>query len=193
MRSTVLSVPHGLLLGVALSLLIHGVTDGVLWMEIVGLATTSLFLLALSWIAELSAIGHASPLRPGGPRAYAPALVHSARAVDDPRGVHRGMLVFELHVHPEDRAPFSVRVLHPLDLQRLLVHRAAVIEYDPSQPWRAELPANPPWEWVARAEALAARDDVPAPSPVTVRFPPGFQVLVTGLLTSAALTWLLSL
>ncbi|MGW5022795.1 hypothetical protein [Streptomyces cacaoi] len=159
-------------------------------MKITGLAATSLSLLALSVVAELSAPGHALPLRPGGPRVCAPALVRSARAVDDPRGVHRGMFVFDLDVRPQGQAPFSVRIVHPLDLQGLLTRRTAVVEYDPHQPWRAVLPAHPPWEWMARAENLAVHGvEASVPPVVTARIPAGFPVLVTGL----ALTWLLSL
>ncbi|MFG3254655.1 hypothetical protein [Streptomyces sp. NPDC048172] len=192
MRLTVPAVLSGCLLGATLALLVHGFTHEVLWMRIVGLGTTALQLLLLSWTAELSAKGHASPLRPNGPRAYAPARVRSARAVNDPRGVHKGMFVFELTVHPEDRAPFGVRILHPLDLQGLLRRRTAVVEYDPRQPWRVVLPADPPWEWAARAEALASNPVETAPPPVAARIPPGFPVLVTGLWTGVAFTWLLS-
>ncbi|GAA2094031.1 hypothetical protein GCM10009801_61730 [Streptomyces albiaxialis] len=192
MRITLPAVLSGCLLGVALAVLVHGFSEGVLWMRIVGLAAASLMLLALSWAVELSATGYASPPREGVPRAYAPAVVRSARSVDDPRGVHRGMFLFELTVHPEGRRPFGVRVLHPLDLQGLTRRRAAVVEYDPRRPWRAALPADPPWEWAARAEALAAEDEGSVPPPAAARIPPGFPVLVIGLCTGVAFTWLLS-
>ena len=61
MRPTAPAVLSGCLFGVMLAVLAHGFLHGVLWMRIVGLATTSLTLLALSWAAELSATTRRTP------------------------------------------------------------------------------------------------------------------------------------
>lgn len=181
-----------LLTGLALAAVVQGVAAGALWLLVAGITLLCAILTAIGKAAELQARGFASGLRAQGPRAYAPALVNSARAVHKESGMPvvdgrsvKSVFVFDLTVVPEERAPFRVRVAHPLDLQGLLGGGRAVVEYDPRQPWRVVLPADPPREWRARAAALTLLEKTPG-EPVAARFPAGAQVLGLGLLFGAA-------
>lgn len=113
--------------------------------------------------------------------------MNSARAVTKEPGkpvvdghATNSVFVFDLTVVPDDRAPFRVKVAHPLDLQGLLGSDSAVVEYDPLQPWRVAVPADPPREWRARAEGLTPLDETPAEL-VAARIPAGAQALLLGL------------
>ncbi|MVO87727.1 hypothetical protein GPA10_23950 [Streptomyces sp. p1417] len=185
--------------GLAFAALAEGVVDGPGWLLYVGLTTTAFALTLLGAVAEHGHGGAASGLRPGGPRAYAPALVHSVRSVHgesgrlvlDPRATG-ALFAFDLTVVPEGRRPFRVEVRHPLDVQDLLHRGRAVVEYDPRQPWRVVLPDRPPHEWLARAERLD--EDVAATAGGSPRgLPPGAHVLVTGALVAAGLVGALHL
>ncbi|WP_306316542.1 MULTISPECIES: hypothetical protein [unclassified Streptomyces] len=193
-----LSVPAllgALFTGGAFGLALFGAFGGPLWLFLLGLTLSALALVLLGRLVEEDADGaRAAPLRPGGPRAHAPALVRGVRAVHkgsdrpalDPRAPHSEFL-FDLVVVPEDAPAFHVQVRHPLDLQSLSGRGRdrAVVEYDPEQPWRAVLPNNPPTLWWARAERLDP-DALGAVGPPSRGVPVGVLVLALGLVIAVA-------
>ncbi|MFD5697131.1 hypothetical protein [Streptomyces lasiicapitis] len=186
--------------GLAFAALAEGVLDGPTWLLVVGLTTTALALLCLGAVAERGQGGGvALGLRSGGPRAYAPAVVHSVRAVQRETGrlvldaqAADSVFAFDLTVVPEGRRPFRVEVRHPLDVQGLLHRGRAVVEYDPRQPWRVVVPNHPPGEWVARAARLDAEAAHGTEGP-PVGVPPGARVLVTGVVVAVGLVGVLHL
>ncbi|GHC52311.1 hypothetical protein [Streptomyces flavofungini] len=186
--------------GFALGALAEGVLDGPTWLLVVGLTATAVALSCLGAVAERGQGGGvAAGLRSGGPRAYAPALVHSVRAVHrdtgqlvlDPQAAG-SLFAFDLTVVPEGRRPFRVEVRHPLDVQDLLHRSRAVVEYDPRQPWRVVLPNRPPPEWAARAQRLDPEAAHTTEGP-PAGLPPGAHVLVTGAVVAAGLLGVLHL
>ncbi|WP_051852272.1 hypothetical protein [Streptomyces aureocirculatus] len=186
--------------GLAFAALAEGVIDGPSWLLYVGLTATSFALVLLGAVAEHGYGGAASGLRSGGPRAYAPALVHSVRSVHQgtgrlvlaPRAAPSALFAFDLTVVPEGRRPFRVEVRHPLDVQDLSHRGRAVVEYDPRRPWRVVLPDRPPREWLARAERLDEESARTAGGPPR-GLPPGAHVLVTGAVVAAGLVGVLHL
>ncbi|MEV0263965.1 hypothetical protein AB0I49_21855 [Streptomyces sp. NPDC050617] len=185
--------------GAAFAALVRGAAEGPFWLLLTGLTVSALALFFLGGVAESGQGGRALALRPGGPRAYAPALVNSVRAVHketgqsviDPRDP-KSVFAFDLTVVPEEPGlpAYRVEVCHPLDLQDLLHREWAVVEYDPRQPWRVVVPNDPPREWLARAQRL---------DPETVRatggplrgLPAGSQILVLGAVAAGVFLWLL--
>ncbi|MGA4843539.1 hypothetical protein [Streptomyces sp. G45] len=184
--------------GLALAALVEGASAGPTWLLLVGLTATAGALTALGAVAEGGRDGEgAAGLRPGGPQAYAPALVHSVRVVHRDTGrllldpEHPGgVCVVDLTVVPEGRRPFRVEVRHSGDargLRGLERQGRAVVRYDPRQPWRVALPgrADPvPPEWLARAERLDPAAVRPAQGPPR-GLPPGLGVLAAGVLVAA--------
>ncbi|MFE0651192.1 hypothetical protein ACFVZH_21650 [Streptomyces sp. NPDC059534] len=168
---------------VAATALLHGALDGPRWIMMLGLNGT----VALLVVLGAARLGH----RPGvarGPDAdesatHAPALLNALTT----RGTS---FVFDLTVRPERGSPYRIEVEHPLDLQDVRVHRAALVRHDPRRPWLVDLPQHPPAAELARARA-AARTEDPFPARHLWTPPPGTLVLLlTGLLTAALLTLL---
>ncbi|MFF5718517.1 hypothetical protein [Streptomyces buecherae] len=179
--------------GAVFAALACGALYGPRWLLLTGLFTSSLTLAVLGVIGERDTGKDAAwPLRPDGPRAYAPALVREVRAVDRATGrpaadrnAQSSVFEFDLTVVPEDRDPYRIRVRHPLDVQDLLHRDRAVVQYDPRQPWRVILPPNPPREAQARATHL---DPDSLPTARSVRptgLPSGAPVLLLGLALAA--------
>ncbi|MFF2960162.1 hypothetical protein ACFVT1_14940 [Streptomyces sp. NPDC057963] len=187
-----------LLAGLSFAALAQGAMDGPRWLLLTGVPATALVLTILGGAAEPLRTNIAmSGLRSGGPRAFAPAVVDGVRTVDkktgrpvlDGRSVE-SVFAFDLTVMPDGLPAYRVQVLHPLDLQGLLHRSRAVVEYDPEQPWRVAIPANPPREWLARANSASP------PAEVKKRaggFPAGFRTLVTGAVLAAVLLVLVRL
>ncbi|WJV50498.1 hypothetical protein [Streptomyces flavofungini] len=186
--------------GLAFGALAEGVIDGPTWLLVVGLTATAATFLCLGAVAERGqSAGIAAGLRSGGPRAYAPALVHTVRAVHrdtgqlalDPQAAG-SLFAFDLTVVPEGGRPFRVEVRHPLDVQDLLHRGHAVVEYDPRQPWRVVLPDRPPAEWAARARRLDPEAAHTTEGP-PAGLPPGAHLLVAGAVVAAGLVGALHL
>ncbi|MEU7581061.1 hypothetical protein AB0B50_26060 [Streptomyces sp. NPDC041068] len=196
--------PHVLLgavvVAAAFATLAQGIIGGTTWVLVIGLTGTALVLAVLGGLADQGhGTGVASGLRSGGPRAYAPAVVHSARAVHRRSGAavvdgqaQSSVFAFELTVVPEDAPAYRVVVRHPLDVQGLLHRTRAVVEYDPKQPWRVALPDNPPRSWQARAQQLDAEAAHSAREPGR-GLPPGVHVLGAGAVLAALVTVLVRL
>ncbi|MEU9619462.1 MULTISPECIES: hypothetical protein [unclassified Streptomyces] len=187
-----------LLAGLSFAALAQGALDGPRWLLLTGVPATALVLTILGGAAEPLRTNIAmSGLRSGGPRAFAPAVVNGVRTVDkktgrpvlDGRSVE-SVFAFDLTVMPDGLPAYRVQVIHPLDLQGLLHRSRAVVEYDPEQPWRVAIPADPPREWLARANSASP------PAEVKKRadgFPAGFRTLVTGAVLAAVLLVLVRL
>ncbi|MFJ7254968.1 hypothetical protein ACIQWV_20860 [Streptomyces sp. NPDC098085] len=187
-----------LLAGLSFAALAQGAMDGPRWLLLTGVPATALVLTILGGVAEPLRTNIAmSGLRSGGPRAFAPAVVNGVRTVDkktgrpvlDGRSVE-SVFAFDLTVMPDGLPAYRVQVIHPLDLQGLLHRSRAVVEYDPEQPWRVAIPADPPREWLARANSASP------PAEVKKRadgFPAGFRTLVTGAVLAAVLLVLVRL
>ncbi|MFJ2270030.1 hypothetical protein ACIOHO_27390 [Streptomyces sp. NPDC087849] len=187
-----------LLAGLSFAALAQGAMDGPRWLLLTGVPATALVLTILGGAAEPLRTNIAmSGLRSGGPRAFAPAVVNGVRTVDkktgrpvlDGRSVE-SVFAFDLTVMPDGLPAYRVQVIHPLDLQGLLHRSRAVVEYDPEQPWRVAIPADPPREWLARANSASP------PAEVKKRadgFPAGFRTLVTGAVLAAVLLVLVRL
>ncbi|MFE7121088.1 hypothetical protein ACFU99_37230 [Streptomyces sp. NPDC057654] len=185
--------------GAAFAALVQGTVEGPFWLLLTGLTVSALALFFLGGVAESGQGDRAHALRPGGPRAYAPALVNSVRAVHketgqaviDPRD-QKSVFAFDLTVVPEDPhlAPYRVEIRHPLDLQNLLHRKCAVVEYDPRQPWRVIVPNDPPREWMARAQRLDPEAVGVTGGPAR-GLPAGSQILVLGAVAAGVFLWLL--
>ncbi|MFJ2912536.1 hypothetical protein ACIO8F_24625 [Streptomyces sp. NPDC087228] len=187
-----------LLAGLSFAALAQGALDGPRWLLLTGVPATALVLTILGGAAEPLRTNIAmSGLRSGGPRAFAPAVVNGVRTVDkktgrpvlDGRSVE-SVFAFDLTVMPDGLPAYRVQVIHPLDLQGLLHRSRAVVEYDPEQPWRVAIPADPPREWLARANSASP------PAEVKKRadgFPAGFRTPVTGAVLAAVLLVLVRL
>ncbi|MEV5978621.1 hypothetical protein [Streptomyces sp. NPDC052114] len=179
----------------ALATLAQGILGGTTWVLFVGLTGTALVLAVLGDFADTGhGPGTASGLRSGGPRAHAPAVVHSVRAVHKRSGAavadgraQSSVFAFDLTVVPEDAPAYRVVVRHPLDVQGLLHRNRAVVEYDPEQPWRVVVPNDPPRVWLARAQRLDDTAAHTAEGPAR-GLPAGAHVLVTGVVLAALLT-----
>ncbi|MFE7510053.1 hypothetical protein ACFU8I_02320 [Streptomyces sp. NPDC057540] len=158
-----------------------GALDGPRWIMMLGLNGTVALLVALG----LARLGHRPGVAggpvPAGRAAHAPALLNGLRT----RGT---AFVFDLTVRPERGAPYRIEVEHPLDLQDVRGHRAALVRHDPRRPWLVDLPQDPPAAALARARA-AAGDPASAPR---LRAPaPGTPaLLVTGVFTTVLVTLL---
>ncbi|MFF2852419.1 hypothetical protein ACFVT5_39890 [Streptomyces sp. NPDC058001] len=172
-----------------------GVIEGPRWLLMAGLTSSALLLTLLGAVGESAPEGGAAmALRSGGPRVFAPAVVHSVRAVDtatgrtaDPQS-QSSVFAFQLTVVPPDGSrPYRIQVRHPLDVQGLLHRTRAVVEYDPLQPWRVVLPPYPPTPWLVRANNLDA-ETLTAPELVRRGLPPGSQILTTAVLLATAAT-----
>ncbi|MFJ2132718.1 hypothetical protein ACIOMQ_17885 [Streptomyces sp. NPDC087845] len=193
-----LRLAAALLAGLSFAALAQGAMDGPRWLLLTGVPATALVLTILGGVAEPLRTNIAmSGLRSGGPRAFAPAVVNGVRTVDkktgrpvlDGRSVE-SVFAFDLTVMPDGLPAYRVQVIHPLDLQGLLHRSRAVVEYDPEQPWRVAIPADPPREWLARANSASP------PAEVKKRadgFPAGFRTLVTGAVLAAVLLVLVRL
>lgn len=148
--------------GLAFAAFAHGALFGPRWLLLLGIPATALVLVVFGKVGEASRSDAVfRGLRPGGPRAFAPAVVHEVRAVDKRTGrpVRDGrslesVFAFDLTVVPDGLPAYRVRIRHPLDVQGLLQRPRGVVEYDPEQPWRVVIPDNPPREWVARANGI---------------------------------------
>ncbi|WP_327243663.1 hypothetical protein [Streptomyces sp. NBC_01320] len=141
--------------------------------------------------------GVAADLRSGGPRAFAPAVVHGVRAVHRKSGrsaldptLPETAFESDITVVPEERAAFRVKVRHPLDLQDARIRRSVVVEYDPTQPWRVVVPVRAPQQWADRARSLNPSE--PEADEIVPRRP-GSAVLGLGSLIAAALLGLIQL
>ncbi|MER5357404.1 hypothetical protein [Streptomyces sp. NPDC002785] len=178
--------------GLAFAALIQGAANGPRWLLLAGLPASALALAALGKAAEPSESGTVvRGLRSGGPRAFAPAVVHGVKAVNKANGrpatdgqAVNSVFAFDLTVVPEGLPAYRIEIRHPLDVQGLLHRSRAVVEYDPDQPWRVVIPNNPPREWLARANSLTP------PAAVKNRvggFPAGFRTLVMGVVFAAVL------
>ncbi|MFB7914503.1 hypothetical protein [Streptomyces sp. NPDC056061] len=178
--------------GLAFTALVHGAVFGPRWLLLTGLPASALALVVFGKVSESS---HTDVLvrglRPGGPRAFAPAVVNGVRAVSKETG--RPMLdgrslnsefAFDLTVVPEGLPAYRVQIRHPLDVQGLLHRSSAVVEYDPEQPWRVVIPDNPPREWLARAHGVTAPDVVKG---VPGRAPFGLRIFVASVVFAAVL------
>ncbi|MFJ6571245.1 hypothetical protein ACIQNU_27905 [Streptomyces sp. NPDC091292] len=179
-----------------------GAIEGPRWLLVTG-ATSSAVVLAMFGVLGETAPegGVAMSLRSGGPRAFAPAVVHSVRAVDtvtgltaDPQSL-TSVFAFQLTVVPPDGSrPYRIQLRHPLDHQGLLHRTRAVVEYDPRQPWRVILPPYPPTPWLVRADNLDPETATTSTTLTTQGLPPGSPVLIASLLlATAATTTLLNL
>ncbi|MFE0172848.1 hypothetical protein ACFWZ2_11065 [Streptomyces sp. NPDC059002] len=185
---------------VALATLAQGLIGGTTWVLLTGLTATALVLTVLGGLADDGyGPGVAAGLRSGGPRAYAPAVVHSVHAEERRTGAavldgrdRNSVFVFDLTVVPDEGPAYRVAVRHPLDLQDLLHRDRAVVEYDPQQPWRVVLANDPPRTWLARAQRLDEETARVAPGPAR-GLPPGAHVLATGAVLAALLVVLVRL
>ncbi|WP_335933124.1 hypothetical protein [Streptomyces sp. PTD5-9] len=184
--------------GLAFAALVHGAVDGPRWLLLTGLPASALALTVFDKVAEpshsdLVVLG----LRSGGPRAFAPALVHAVKAVDkesgrpaaDGRSLNT-VFEFDLTVVPDGLPAYRIRARHPLDAQGLLHRRRAVVEIDPEQPWRVVIPADPPREWLARAEVLTPPTEVKR---IVGGAPAGLRTFVASLVFAAVLLVLVRL
>ncbi|WP_073785854.1 hypothetical protein [Streptomyces sp. CB01580] len=148
--------------GLAFAALVHGALDGPRWLLLLGVPASALALVVFGKVGEPSRSDIlVRGLRPGGPRAFAPALVHGVRAVDTRTGrlardgqSLESVFAFDLTVVPDGLPAYRIQVRHPLDVQGLLHRPRGVVEYDPEQPWRVVIPDNPPREWLARANIV---------------------------------------
>ncbi|MFF9348925.1 hypothetical protein [Streptomyces sp. NPDC014734] len=148
--------------GLAFTALVYGAVFGPRWLLMTGLPTSVLALVVFGKVDESSQSDVAARgLRSGGPRAFAPAVVHRVRAVNKETGRPMtdgrsldSVFAFDLTVVPEGLPAYRVQVRHPLDVQGLLQRTRGVVEYDPEQPWRVVIPDNPPREWLARANGV---------------------------------------
>ncbi|MFF3733907.1 hypothetical protein ACFYXM_27270 [Streptomyces sp. NPDC002476] len=148
--------------GLAFAALVDGALHGPRWLLLLGVPATALALVVFGKVGEPSQSDIlVRGLRPGGPRAFAPALVHGVRAVDKRTGrlardgqSLESVFAFDLAVVPDGLPAYRVQVRHPLDVQGLLHRPRGVVEYDPEQPWRVVIPDNPPREWLARANGI---------------------------------------
>ena len=149
--------------GLAFAALVQGAVAGPRWLLLTGLPATAL---ALTVFGKVGEPGRSDlvvrGLRSRGPRAFAPAVVHGVKAVYKESGrpaadgrAPDSAFAFDLTVVPDGLPAYRIQVRHPLDVQGLLHRSRAVVEYDPEQPWRVAIPADPPHEWLARAHTLA--------------------------------------
>jgi len=165
---TVLNLVSAVAAGLVFAVLVHSALHGPQWLLLLALPAASLALVVFGKLGELSSSDVAVlGLRGGGPRAFAPAVVHSVKAVSKETGrpVTDGrslgsVFEFDLTVVPDGLPAYRVKVRHPLDLQGLLHRSRAVVEYDPEQPWRVVVPGSPPREWLARAAGRTPPADV---------------------------------
>ncbi|MFF8379271.1 hypothetical protein ACF07V_24445 [Streptomyces sp. NPDC015661] len=163
--------------------LVHGALDGPRWIMMLGLNGTAALLVALGSARLNHRPGVARGPVPAEVAAHAPARLNALTT----RGT---AFVFDLTVRPERGAPYRIAVEHPLDLQDVRVHRAALVRHDPRRPWLVDLPQDPPAAELARARA-AARTEDPLPAPHLWSPPPGVPVLLlTGVLTTVLVTLL---
>ncbi|MFC9592415.1 hypothetical protein [Streptomyces sp. NPDC056944] len=159
-----------------------GALDGPRWIMMLGLNGTAALLVALGLARLTHRPGVAAGPVPAEGAAHAPALLNALTT----RGT---AFVFDLTVRPERGAPYRIEVEHPLDLQDVRVHRAALVRHDPRRPWLVDLPQHPPAAALARARTAATGD--PAPARRLWSPPPGAPaVLVTGVLTAVLVTLL---
>lgn len=167
----------------AATALVHGALDGPRWIMMLGLEGTIALLVALGSARLRHRPGVAHGPVPDEGAAHAPARLNALTT----RGT---AFVFDLTVRPERGAPYRIEVEHPLDLQDVRVHRAALVRHDPRRPWLVDLPQDPPAAELARARA-AARTEDPVTAPRLWSPPPGTPVLLlTGVLTAALVTLL---
>ncbi|MEE1791968.1 hypothetical protein PUR28_14495 [Streptomyces sp. BE308] len=177
--------------GGALTALVHGALDGPRWLMLVGLNLTVLVLVAVDLTSRVTLSGFALDLRPQGPRAFAPAVVHGVRAVNrdprlpalDPRSPDTAF-AFDLTVVPATGEPYRVTVRHPLDVQNARNNGSMVVEYDPEQPWRVIVPTRVPEQSAEQARGLTLTG--PRAERITPRRPE-VRVLGLGTLIAAAL------
>ncbi|MGW8763016.1 hypothetical protein ACWGN5_11025 [Streptomyces sp. NPDC055815] len=163
--------------------LVHGALDGPRWIMMLGLNGTAALLVALGAARLNHRPGVAHGPVPAERAAHSPALLNGLTT----RGT---AFVFDLTVRPERGAPYRIEVEHPLDLQDVRVHRAALVRHDPRRPWLVDLPQDPPAAELARARA-AARTEPPPRAAHLWSPPPGAPaLLLTGVLTAALMTLL---
>jgi hypothetical protein len=184
--------------GLAFFAVVQGAVSGPRWLLLTGLPASALALAVFGKLGEPSRSYAVRGPRGGGPRAFAPAVVHGVRAVHKETGrpVADGSALatvfeFDLTVVPEDGLPaYRVLVRHPLDVQGLLHRSSGVVEYDPRQPWRVAVPADPPREWLARAIGVTAPAEV---TTYTSGPPAGLRTFVASLVCAAMLLVLVRL
>lgn len=163
--------------------LLRGALDGPRWIMMLGLDGTVALLVALGAARLNHRPGTARGPVPDEGAAHAPARLNALTT----RGT---AFVYDLTVRPERGAPYRIEVEHPLDLQDVRVHRAALVRHDPRRPWLVDLPQDPPAAALARARA-AARTEDPTPAPPLWTPPPGTPaLLVTAVLTTVLTTLL---
>ncbi|MER7948137.1 hypothetical protein ABTY59_12215 [Streptomyces sp. NPDC096079] len=156
--------------------------DGPRWIMMLGLNGTVALLVALGRARLSHRPGVAGGPVPTGRAAHAPALLNALTT----RGT---AFVFDLTVRPERGAPYRIEVEHPLDLQDVRVHRAALVRHDPRRPWLVDLPQDPPAAALARARAAAGD---PAPAPRLWSPPPGTPALLVTVVLTTVLVSLLA-
>ncbi|MFE1905166.1 hypothetical protein ACFW96_16110 [Streptomyces gardneri] len=164
---------------------VHGALDGPRWVMMLGLNGTVALLFALGTARLRHRPGVAGRLLSGEGAVHAPARLHSLTT----RGTD---FVFDLTVLPEGGAPYRIEVEHPLDLQDVRVHRAALVRHDPRRPWLVDLPQHPPAAELARARAAVRTDDLPT-APRIGAPAPGTPALVAGTVLAAVLLTVLTL
>ncbi|MFF7780654.1 hypothetical protein ACFZCG_40390 [Streptomyces tanashiensis] len=163
--------------------LVHGALDGPRWIMMLGLNATAALLVALGAARLNHRPGVALGPVPDETAAHAPARLNALTT----RGT---AFVFDLTVRPARGAPYRIEVEHPLDLQDIRVHGAALVRHDPRRPWLVDLPSRPPAAELAAART-AARTEGAEPAPRLWSPPPGAPVLLlTGMLTATLVTLL---
>ncbi|MFI0924252.1 hypothetical protein ACH4TP_10040 [Streptomyces sp. NPDC021012] len=163
--------------------LVQGALDGPRWIMMLGLNGTVALLVALGTARLNHRPGVAHGPVPDERAAHAPARLNALTT----RGT---AFVYDLTVRPERGAPYRIEVEHPLDLQDVRVHRAALVRHDPRRPWLVDLPQDPPAAALARARATARTEDPPT-APRLWTPPPGTPALLaTGVLTAVVMTLL---
>ncbi|MFI6421195.1 hypothetical protein ACIBG6_27770 [Streptomyces sp. NPDC050842] len=170
---------------VVVTAFVHGALDGPRWAMMLGLNGTAALLFTLGTVRLRHRPGVAQDLPSGEGAVHAPARLHSLTV----RGTD---FVFDLTVLPDRGAPYRIEVEHPLDLQDVRLHRAALVRHDPRRPWRVDLPQHPPAAELARARAAVRTNDLPT-APRLGNPAPGTQVLLAGTLLTAASLILLAL
>ncbi|WP_372505744.1 hypothetical protein [Streptomyces macrolidinus] len=184
--------------GLAFAALVQGATHGPRRLLLTGLPATALALAVFGKAGEPSRSDLMVPaLRSGGPRAFAPAVVHSVKSVHKETGrpaidgrAPGSAFAFDLTVVPDGRPAYRIQVRHPLDVQGLLHRSRAVVEYDPEHPWRVVIPDNPPREWLARASSLTPPAEV---KQYATGVPAGLKTLVASVVFAAVLLALVRL
>ncbi|KQX55741.1 MULTISPECIES: hypothetical protein [unclassified Streptomyces] len=171
---------------VATTALVHGVLEGPRWAMMLGLNGTVALLVVLGQARLRHRPGVARGPVTGPDAAHSPARLHALTT----RGTS---FVFDLTVLPDAGDPYRIEVEHPLDLQHVHVHRAAVVRHDPRRPWRVDLPQHPPAAALSRARADAARaEDIPPAARLRVPAP-GTAALTIAVLLAAVLTTALAM